>query len=417
MKKIIASLVSFFLLLSHANAQTCTGTGRINYQRWNNISGSAVSNLTSNVNYPNNPSVTGTRTTLEMPTNQGSNLGIRMYGYICPPTTGNYIFWIASDASGELWISTTSSSANKVRRAYNTSSTNSRQWNKYSTQKSVAIALTAGQLYYVEALMKESSGSDNLAVGWAKPGQSTSSPSQVVPGSSLVAQLPDTQAPTAPTNLASSAITQNSFTLSWTASTDNVAVTGYDVYQDGVKINAANITGTSYNVSGLTAATTYGYYVKAKDAAGNASANSSTLNVTTSSPDLTPPSEPTNLQSSIITQTSFTLKWTASTDNIAVAGYDVYRDGVKLNASLITTTTYNVSGLVTATTYSMTVKAKDAAGNESAASAALPVTTLISESPSETFTMRTIRLTSGCRMTWFMAPIIISGSPKDLRVK
>ncbi|MBU9936838.1 MAG: PQQ-dependent sugar dehydrogenase [Ferruginibacter sp.] len=390
MKKIIASLVSFFLLLSHANAQTCTGTGSINYQRWNNISGSAVSNLTSNVNYPNNPSVTGTRTTFEMPTNQGSNLGIRIYGYICPPTTGNYIFWIASDASGELWISTTSSAANKVRRAYNTSSTNSRQWNKYSTQKSVAIALTAGQLYYVEALMKESSGSDNLAVGWAKPGQSTSSPSQVVPGSSLVAQLPDTQAPTAPTNLASSAITQNSFTLSWTASTDNVAVTGYDVYQDGVKINAANITGTSYNVSGLTAATTYGYYVRAKDAAGNASANSSTLNVTTSSPDLTPPSEPTNLQSSIITQTSFTLKWTASTDNIAVAGYDVYRDGVKLNASLITTTTYNVSGLVTATTYSMTVKAKDAAGNESAASAALPVTTLISESPSETFTMRTI---------------------------
>ncbi|MBP6287991.1 MAG: hypothetical protein KA409_13815, partial [Ferruginibacter sp.] len=122
MKKIIASLVSFFLLLSHANAQTCTGTGSINYQRWNNISGSAVSNLTSNVNYPNNPSVTGTRTTFEMPTNQGSNLGIRIYGYICPPTTGNYIFWIASDASGELWISTTSSAANKVRRAYNTSS-------------------------------------------------------------------------------------------------------------------------------------------------------------------------------------------------------------------------------------------------------------------------------------------------------
>lgn len=390
MKKIIASLVSFLLLMIHASAQTCTGTGSINYQRWNNISGSAVSNLTSNVNYPNNPSVTGTRTTFEMPTNQGSNLGIRMHGYICPPTTGNYIFWIASDASGELWISTTSSAANKVRRAYNTSSTNSRQWNKYSTQKSVAIALTAGQLYYVEALMKESSGSDNLAVGWAKPGQSTSSPSQVVPGSSLVAQLPDTQAPTAPTNLASSAVTQNSFTLSWTASTDNVAVTGYDVYQDGVKINAANITGTSYNVSSLTAATTYGYYVRAKDAAGNVSSNSSTLNVTTSSPDLTPPSEPTNLQSSIITQTSFTLKWTASTDNIAVAGYDVYRDGVKLNASLITTTTYNVSGLVTATTYSMTVKAKDAAGNESAASVALPVTTLISESPSETFTMRTI---------------------------
>ncbi len=390
MKKFILFFISFVIFLLHLNAQTCTGTGSINYQRWNNINGTAVSNLTSNVNYPNNPSLTGTRTLFEMPNNIGNNLGIRMNGYICPPTSGSYVFWIASDASGELWISTTSSPSNKVKRAYNTSATNSRQWTKYSTQKSVAITLTAGQLYYVEALMKESSGNDNLAVGWAKPGQSTTAPSEVIPGSSLLLQLPDTQAPTAPTNLASSAITTNSFTLSWTASTDNVGVTGYDVYQNGIKINSANITGTSYNVTGLSAATTYAYYAKAKDAAGNLSANSSTLNVTTNLPDLIPPTEPTNLQSSIITQTGFTLKWTASTDNIAVAGYDVYKDGVKINTSLIATTSYNVTGLSTATTYSMTVKAKDAAGNESAASIALAVTTLIAESPSETFAMRTI---------------------------
>jgi PQQ-dependent dehydrogenase (s-GDH family) len=390
MKKIILLFISFILLVTQVDAQTCTGTGSINYQKWNNISGSAVSNLTSNANYPNNPSSTGTRTTFEMQTNQGSNFGIRMYGYICAPTTGSYVFWIASDASGELWISTTSSSANKVKRAYNTSATNSRQWTKYSTQKSVAISLIAGQVYYVEALMKESTGSDNLAVGWAKPGQSTSAPSQVIPGSSLMTQLPDTQAPTAPTNLAASAITQNSFTLSWTASTDNVAVTGYDVYQDGVKINAANITGTSYNVAGLLPATTYGYYVRAKDAAGNVSANSSTLNVTTNSPDIIPPTDPTNLVSSIITKTSFTLNWTASTDNVGVTGYDIYRDGIKINASLNTTTTYNVTGLTAATSYSMTVIAKDAAGNQSAASVPLLVTTLTATAPTETFTQRTI---------------------------
>lgn len=389
MKKLLFISLSFLFLIDQANTQ-CSGTGSINFQRWNSINGSAVINLTSNVNYPNNPSTTGTRTTFEMLTNQGNNIGIRMNGYICPPTTGNYIFWIASDASGELWLSTTNSPTNKVKIAYNTSATKSRQWNKYPTQKSVAIALTAGQVYYVEALMKESSGNDNLAIGWAKPGQSTSAPSEVIPGSNLMTQLPDTQAPTAPTNLASSAITQVSFTLSWTASTDNVGVTGYDVYQNGIKINVANITGTSYNVTGLSHSTTYGYYVKAKDAAGNQSANSNTLNVTTASPDITPPSAPTNLQSSIITQTSFTLKWTAATDNIAVTGYDVYKDGVKINGALVTSTTYNVTGLTTATTYSMTVKAKDAAANESAASIALPVTTLISESPSETFTMRTV---------------------------
>lgn len=389
MKKLLFISLSFLFIINQAHTQ-CTGTGSINFQRWNNINGSAVSNLTSNVNYPNNPSSSGTRTTFEMLTNLGNNLGIRMYGYICPPTTGNYIFWIASDASGELWISTTNSAANKIRRAYNTSATKSREWNKYATQKSVAIALTAGQVYYVEALMKESSGNDNLAVGWARPGQSTSAPSEVVPGSSLMTQLPDTQAPAAPTNLASAAITQVSFTLSWTAATDNVGVTGYDVYQNGIKINAATITGTSYNVSGLLPGITYGYYVKAKDAAGNQSANSNTLNVTTASPDIIPPSAPTNLQSSIITQTSFTLKWTAATDNIAVTGYDVYRDGVKINGALVTSTSYNVTGLTTASTYSMTVKARDAAANESAASIALPVTTLVFESPSETFTMRTV---------------------------
>jgi PQQ-dependent dehydrogenase (s-GDH family) len=390
MKKCIFTFITLFLLVNYSFAQTCPGTGSINFQRWNNISGSAVSNLTSNASYPNNPSSTGTQTLFEMPSNLGSNLGIRMNGYICPPSTGNYVFWIASDASGELWISTNSSAANKVKRAYNTNSTTSRQWTKYTTQKSVAIAMVAGQLYYVEALMKESTGNDNLAVGWAKPGQATTAPSEVVPGTSLLTQLPDTQAPTAPTNLASSAITQTSFTLSWVASTDNVGVTGYDVYQNGIKINTANITGTSFNVTGLLPGTTYAYYVKAKDAAGNQSANSSTLNVTTNQPDVTPPTEPTNLQSSIITQNGFTLKWTAATDNVAVTVYDVYKDGVKINGSLISATAYNVTGLATATTYSFTVKAKDAAGNESAASIALPVTTLTADLPFETFTQRTI---------------------------
>jgi PQQ-dependent dehydrogenase (s-GDH family) len=277
-----------------------------------------------------------------------------------------------------------------VKIAFTTSATNSRQWNKYSTQKSVSVLLTAGQQYYVEALMKESTGNDNLAVGWAKPGQSTTAPSEVIPGTSLMRQLADGQAPTPPTNLASSNITTNSFTLSWATSTDNVGVTGYDVYQNGVKINATNITATSYPVTGLSASTTYSYYVKAKDGAGNFSANSSTLDVATGSPDLEAPSEPTSLSSSIPSQTGFRLSWLPSTDNTGVTGYDVYRDGIKINASSITGTTYTVTGLSPATQYSMTVKAKDAAGNQSVASNALLVTTLTSTAAVETFTQRTI---------------------------
>ena len=386
----LSSICILAFLIS--NSQSCPGPGLINYQRWNNITGGSVSNLTSNPNYPNNPSASGTLTIFETPANMGNNIGVKVYGYICPPSTGNYVFWIASDESGELWLSTNSSSANKIKIAFNASATKARQWNKSASQKSLPMTLTAGQLYYVEALMKEGTGSDNLSVGWAKPGQPTSAPSEVIPGTYLRTQLqlPDTQSPNAPTNLSASNITTTSLTLSWTASTDNVGVTGYDVYQDGIKINPSNITATSYNVSGLTAGTAYSYFVRAKDAAGNESAASAALSVITNAPDTEPPTSPVNLVSTIIGLTSFKLNWTASTDNVGVTGYDVYQNGVKINPSNITTTSYNVTGLSAATLYSYTIKAKDAAGNQSSFSNVLDVTTLIPGLATETFTMRTV---------------------------
>lgn len=182
----------------------------------------------------------------------------------------------------------------------------------------------------------------------------------------------DEEAPTAPTNLSASNITETSFTLSWTASTDNIGVTGYDVYQDGSIIGTT--TNTNYNVDGLSASTTYTYTVKAKDAAGNVSAASNALDVTTATADTEAPTAPTNLASSDITTSSFTLSWTASTDNVEVAGYDVFQDGSIIGSTA--NTSYNVTGLSASTTYSYTVKAKDAAGNVSAASSALDVTTL-----------------------------------------
>ncbi|MGW2652542.1 glycoside hydrolase family 6 protein [Streptomyces sp. NPDC001478] len=90
----------------------------------------------------------------------------------------------------------------------------------------------------------------------------------------------DTQAPTAPTGVTATAKTSSSVSLSWTASTDNTGVTGYDVYRGGVKVGSS--TTTSYTDSGLTASTAYSYTVKARDAAGNVSAASAALSVTTS---------------------------------------------------------------------------------------------------------------------------------------
>ncbi len=91
----------------------------------------------------------------------------------------------------------------------------------------------------------------------------------------------DTQAPTAPTSLAASNVTQTTATLSWNASTDNVGVTGYEVFQGSSSLGT--VTGTSTNITGLTASTTYSFRVRAFDAAGNNSAYSNTVSVTTQS--------------------------------------------------------------------------------------------------------------------------------------
>ena len=82
MKQPTTLIIFLFLFYAKSFSQSsCSGTAAINFQKWNNINGTAVSNLTSNANYPNNPSSTGTRTTFEMPTNGGSNFGVRMNGY------------------------------------------------------------------------------------------------------------------------------------------------------------------------------------------------------------------------------------------------------------------------------------------------------------------------------------------------
>jgi subtilisin family serine protease/chitodextrinase len=182
----------------------------------------------------------------------------------------------------------------------------------------------------------------------------------------------DTEAPTAPTNLASSNITESSVDLTWDASTDNVGVDHYTVFQDGSSIGTT--ANTSYSVTGLSASTTYTFTVKAEDAAGNVSTASNALDVTTQSDaDTEAPTAPTNLASSNITESSVDLTWDASTDNVGVDHYTVFQDGSSIGTTA--NTSYSVTGLSASTTYTFTVKAEDAAGNVSAASNSLDVTT------------------------------------------
>jgi len=182
----------------------------------------------------------------------------------------------------------------------------------------------------------------------------------------------DSQAPSIPTGLASSNITQTSVQLSWSASSDNVGVTGYKVYKNGSLLTTT--AGTSYTVNSLAASTSYSFYIKATDAAGNLSSASATESITTlGNPDTDAPSTPASLSTSNVAQTSLNLSWSASTDNVVVSGYNIYKNGSLLTST--TSTSQSVTGLSAGTSYSFNVKAFDAAGNLSSASNTVNPTT------------------------------------------
>ena len=180
----------------------------------------------------------------------------------------------------------------------------------------------------------------------------------------------DDQAPTVPTNVALSNITTSSIDLSWAASTDNVAVTKYEVYVDGT-LNG-EVSNTNYTITGLTPNTTYAVTVLAKDIASNKSEKSAAINGTTIT-DTTAPTVPTNVTISNISGTTFKVNWSASIDDTAVSSYDIYVNGTFNGSS--TTNNYVVSGLTVSTTYSITISAKDASNNESTQSTAVNATT------------------------------------------
>ncbi|MFZ3066075.1 MAG: fibronectin type III domain-containing protein, partial [Nitrospirota bacterium] len=191
----------------------------------------------------------------------------------------------------------------------------------------------------------------------------------------------DTQAPTVPTGLSAQAISSSQINLSWTASTDNVGVTGYRIYRClgsncTPTTQIATSTTTSYSNTGLSASTAYTYRVSAYDAAGNVSSQSASASATTASGgsgDTQAPTVPTGLSGQPISSSQINLSWTASTDNVGVTGYSIYRDGALIDTSA--TNSYSNTSLSASTTYTYTVSAYDAAGNVSSQSSSASATT------------------------------------------
>jgi hypothetical protein len=144
--------------------------GSILREVYQGIGGTAISDLTNNPAYPDSPTLTNFVTDFfESPSNIDDNYGQRMHGYIVPPVTGDYTFWIATDDNGVLFLSSDDNPANAQAICSEPGWSPSRVWTSYPEQQSAPQTLQAGKAYYVAALMKEGGGGDNLAVRWLRP--------------------------------------------------------------------------------------------------------------------------------------------------------------------------------------------------------------------------------------------------------
>ncbi|RJF97563.1 fibronectin type III domain-containing protein [Noviherbaspirillum saxi] len=170
-----------------------------------------------------------------------------------------------------------------------------------------------------------------------------------------------------PTGLVATGATDSAISLQWNAVS---GAAGYNVYRMGTKVNGSTVTGTSYTDSGLLSGTSYTYTVKAVTSTGAAGPESDPVSAsTTGNPP--PLATPTGLAVTATTASSASLSWSTSS---GAAGYNVYRNGVKVTASPVAATSYTDSGLAASTTYSYAVSATSS-GRESALSASVNATT------------------------------------------
>jgi hypothetical protein len=218
-----------------------------------------VADLTNYGLYPNQPDIQEEITSFEGPVDWSDNYGTRIHGFLTPPVTGDYTFWIASDNTSELWLSYPFL-PKKIAEV--PGFTNSREWNKYSQQKSVSMTLTTGKAYYIKALHKEGYGPDNIAVAWQGPGIAQ----QVISGRYLTPYDANAPAPNPMTWIDLPHPTSStSITMTATAASDRSGVEYYFACTSGGGHDSGWQDSPSYEDTDLNPNTIYTFTVTARD--------------------------------------------------------------------------------------------------------------------------------------------------------
>ena len=158
------------------------GSGTILLERWTGITGQRLNEGKENPKSSQPPQMKTEPKEFASQIDWGDHYYCRMRGYVHPPITGEYVFWMTADDEGELLLSTSDDPAQATRIAKNVNATGARDWTKEESQKSKAIPLVAGQKYFIELRYKEHDGGDYGACGWKLPNGSMERP---IPGAHL----------------------------------------------------------------------------------------------------------------------------------------------------------------------------------------------------------------------------------------
>ena len=326
---------------------------------------SDVAELKNLAAYPASPTSSSIEPIFQSPSNVGDHYGQRMLGYLVPPTSGEYQFWIAADDSAELSLSRDHVAENLQVIARAPGWTNPLDWNSNAAQASETILLEAGKAYAIQALMVENRGGDHLAVAWQGPGID-----QAIIANEYLRLPVDFEAPSAVQNVTWIKTSEKTVTLQWQAAQDNLAVNHYEIYNGGELLDTTEA--LTVELDNLVSATRYDISIRAVDNAGNRSVSSSMFAIIID--DFIAPTLVSGLSATDILHDSLTLNWNAASDEQdKPILYRIYQQEVMIAQTYATS--LRIAALMANTEYQINIEALDEAGNSAGLSAPLTIKT------------------------------------------